>query len=149
MPGFIQSLPWTYVQKIVKTKKIRNLSRKFLKNRILGYLCTSSASGPHTRTKFVRVRNSGGKAQVTEIPRGLRPPQNPPGGKARVTEIPEGGFAPPDPPTTTFQKKEDFGVDGRRRNVRAKNRTDRENRMYRTQILSIVSIEGRPGFGGR
>ena len=51
-------------------------------------------------------------------------------GKARVTEIPEGGVAPPDPPTTTFQKicppgkffemREDFGVDGRRRNVRPK-----------------------------
>ena len=46
----------------------------------------------------------GGKARVTEIPEGAKPPRPPPGGKARVTEIPEGGFAPPDPPTTPFQK---------------------------------------------
>ena len=31
-----------------------------------------------TRTKFVRVRNSGGKARVTEIPWGASAPQAPP-----------------------------------------------------------------------
>ena len=46
------------------------------------------ASEFRTRTKFVRVRNSGGKA--------------------RVTEIPEGGFAPPDPPHDNISKNLPF-----------------------------------------
>ena len=52
----------------------------------------------------VRTSSCGGKAPVTEIPEGAKPPRPTPGGKARVTEIPEGGKAPPDPPTTPFQK---------------------------------------------
>ena len=55
------------------------------------------------------------------------------GGKARVTEIPGGASPPQTPPRQHFKKfalranflkwlkKEDFGVDGRRRNVRPKN----------------------------
>ena len=69
----------------------------------------------------VPTSSCGGKARVTEIPEGAKPPRPPPGGKARVTEIPEGGFAPHRPPHYNILKKEDFDVDGRRRNVQPKN----------------------------
>ena len=43
----------------------------------------------------------GGKARVTEIPGGSRPPQ----GQGTGNGDSGGRFAPPDPPTTSFQKK--------------------------------------------
>ena len=54
--------------------------------------------------RFFTVRTStcGGKARVTEIPEGAKPPRPPPGGKAQVTEIPEGGEETP--PRHHFKK---------------------------------------------
>ena len=56
--------------------------------------------------RFFTVRTStcGGKARVTEIPEGAKPPRPPPGGKARVTEIPGGASPPQTPPRHHFKK---------------------------------------------
>ena len=56
--------------------------------------------------RFFTVHTSScrGKARVTEIPEGAKPPRPPQGGKAWVTEIPEGGKPPQTPPRHHFKK---------------------------------------------
>ena len=80
------------------TKKFqKNLDEKIPKK----FVIVRVNWGQGTVARHGRCR---GKARVTEIPEGAKPPRPPLGGKAQVTEIPEGGKAPPDPPTTAFQK---------------------------------------------